>query len=174
MPQMIKLLIGSPKRVFVLGLLGCVGLLATAYVLEHFFYVVPCPLCLMQRGVIVILGILFLVALIYPGSKPWWRYVYGIKVIIFSSLGLGLTIRQLYLEHLPREQLPECIAGFNRLLQLYPVMDVLDRVLKGSGQCGEVTFTLLGLSLAHWSFLSFSGFIALGIGIVWLQKKRWS
>jgi disulfide bond formation protein DsbB len=40
------------------------------------------------------------------------------------------------------------------LLRFMPVMEVVRRVLSGSGECGEVNWTFLGLAMPAWVLIS--------------------
>jgi disulfide bond formation protein DsbB len=41
------------------------------------------------------------------------------------------------------------------MLNKFPLIDTLEKVFRGSGECAEVTWTMLGLSIAEWSLIWF-------------------
>ena len=51
------------------------------------------------------------------------------------------------------------------MLERFPLSEVLGKVLQGSGECAEVGWTFLGLSIAGWSLVWFVllGFFAIVI-----------
>jgi disulfide bond formation protein DsbB len=55
------------------------------------------------------------------------------------------------------------------MMDRYPVMRMLEKVLTGSGECAEAGWKFLGLTIAGWSLV---WFILLGVFIVWLGFRR--
>jgi disulfide bond formation protein DsbB len=47
-----------------------------------------------------------------------------------------------------------CGADLNYLMEILPVTEVINKVLTGSGECGKVDWTLLGLSMPWWVLIS--------------------
>ena len=162
------------RGLFALGLLGCILLLIGSNVVEHYFYVIPCQLCLLQRFVYYALTGLFLLGALH-NPKSFGRYIYAGICFIFTCFGIVIAGRQIWIQHLhvPIDQIPECAPGLERLLSIYPFLDVIKMVFHGTSECFKVHFTVLGLPLSNWSFLSFIGFICLCLLIVVGHKKRW-
>lgn len=160
------------RRLSILGFLACISLLIGSYIIENFLYVIPCQLCILQRGIFYLLTILFLLAAIH-NPKNIGRYLYAFKGIVFASCGIILASRQIWLQHLPLEQVPECAPGLETLLTLHPVFEVLKIIFTGTSECYEIHFSILGLPLSNWSLLGFIGFLGLNLFIIYSQKKRW-
>jgi protein dithiol:quinone oxidoreductase len=55
------------------------------------------------------------------------------------------------------------------MLKVFPLADVVRRVLTGSGECAKVTWTFLGLSMPTWVLLSAGTLGTLGI---WRNARR--
>jgi disulfide bond formation protein DsbB len=47
------------------------------------------------------------------------------------------------------------------MIETMPLNDVLTQVLKGSGECADVQWTFLGLSIPEQTMLLFVGFLVL-------------
>jgi len=153
-----------------LGFSFCAILLISAYGLEYYMMIEPCPLCILQRIVFAAIAVLFAIsALINP--KAVGQIIHSILMGAFALLGLLLAARQVWLQHLPTNEALSCTAGLQRLLQQYPMLDVLALVLKGTQDCAEIQLKILGLSIPSWSLLCFSFLIILSIYIAILQKK---
>jgi len=137
-----------------LGFLACVGLIAAAYYLQLVKGVEPCPLCVMQRVAVFATGIAFLVAALHnPGRIGAW--VYSGLISVLSLTGAGIAGRHVWLQYMPAEKRPACGPGLEYLLGTFGPFEGLRRILHGSGECGVVDYTLLGLSLPHWTLLAF-------------------
>jgi disulfide bond formation protein DsbB len=91
---------------------------------------------------------------------------------LLAGLGLFFAGRQLWIQSLPSEQVPACMPGLDVLIRYFPLQDVLRALLWGTGECGEVAWHWLGLSMPAWSALFFAAFLltAFWIGLLLYQK----
>jgi disulfide bond formation protein DsbB len=160
------------RRLFILAFLACCGLLIGSYIIEYYFYVIPCQLCVLQRLIYYSLAIIFVIGAI-QNPKNIGRHIYAISSFIFTILGALISGRQIWIQHLPLNQVPECAPGLERLLALHPLLETLKIVFKGTSECFKIHFTILGLPLSNWSLLGFSGLACMCLFIIYGQKKRW-
>ena len=135
---------------------ACAGLLSYGYYLQYFQAQDPCPLCLLQRGFYYAVGLTLLVAAIHGPGRIGVR-IYSGAAFLFAAGGFGVAARQVYLQHLPPELVPACGPDLFYMLDNFPIARTLQLLLRGSGQCAEVHWRFLGLSIAEWSLLSFAG-----------------
>lgn len=141
-----------PRAGYLVGFLVCAGMIAFALYLQHFQGQEPCPLCILQRVTWIALGFVFLVAAIHgPGRAG--ALVYGALLFIIVAVGVGIAGRHVWLQHLPRDQVPACGPDLDFMLEQFPLSETLRRVLSGTGECAETGWTFLGLSIAGWSLL---------------------
>jgi disulfide bond formation protein DsbB len=49
------------------------------------------------------------------------------------------------------------------MIDHFPLGKVVANLFRGSGQCAEVTWRFLGLSIAEWSLMCFAGFGVLAL-----------
>ena len=156
-----RLLFGA---VFVL----CAGLMGFAFFLEHVKNLEPCPLCLFQRLFFIAIGAVALVAALHgPGATG--RRVYAALLAVLTVGGGGVATRHVWLQHLPADKVPECGPGLEYMLEAFPVMEMLQEVLGGSGECAEVSWRFLGLSIPEWTLIVFSGLLAF---FLWMVFRR--
>lgn len=156
----------------VLGGIACLLVLSTAYFIEYGFNQIPCSLCLLQRYVLWLLCLSFLIAALHAPKGLFTRVAYGLLNVLLSGIGFLLTLRQIWIQHLPKEAAPNCVADLERILQYQPLLEAVQTILTGGGECREAKFTLLGLSLAEISTVVFAGFMLFSIVLVISQKKR--
>ncbi|MFZ1327006.1 MAG: disulfide bond formation protein B [Candidatus Contendobacter sp.] len=159
---------GLPQRRFWngFGFLMCAGCLGFAFFAQFYLGLQPCPLCILQRLVLAVLAGVFLIAALQQPSD-WIARGYSIIIGLVAGLGAAIAARHVWLQHLPPEEAPRCGPGLNYLLETLPLSDLVREVLTGSGECAEVGWTLLGLSMPAWSLLTF-----LGVG-VWGVVNNW-
>ncbi|MFI4918630.1 MAG: disulfide bond formation protein B [Legionellales bacterium] len=120
----------------------------------YFQYVVglhPCPLCLMQRLCIFLL--LILLGLSLRTVKK--AHVVSLMQVVVAGAGLVFALRQLWLQLLPAGSASACMPGLEILIKYFPWQTVARALFWGTGACGEVTWSLFGVSMAGWSGLYF-------------------
>jgi disulfide bond formation protein DsbB len=158
--------IPSPRTLFLLGFLGCGAMMATALAyFQHYLQLEPCPLCIMQRVVVISIAAVLLVATLH-NPRDWGIRVYGVLVTLVAATGAAIAGRHVWLQNLPPDQVPECGPGLDYILDVFPLGEALRMVLHGSGECAEVLWRFLGLSIPGWTLVAFSGFILYGLFIV--------
>jgi disulfide bond formation protein DsbB len=139
-----------------IAFLACAGLLAFAYYLQFARGLEPCPLCIIQRVFFAAAGIVFLAAAIHhPARVGAW--IYGGLAFAFSLAGAAVAARHVWLQHTPEDKRPACGPGLDYLLSRFGPLGGLQRILRGSGECGAVDWTFLGLSIPEWSLACFFG-----------------
>jgi disulfide bond formation protein DsbB len=142
----------TPRLGYAAGFLVCAGLIGFALYLQHFQGQEPCPLCILQRVAYMALMTVFLVAAVHgPGRVA--ATVYGGLLVVCAALGGAVAVRHVWLQHLPKDRIPECGPGLEYMLRKYSPPQVLEKVLAGSGECSESGWSFLGLSIAEWSLL---------------------
>ena len=147
---------------------ACAALLATAYYMEYVLWLAPCPLCILQRIVFVAIGLTALAtALHLPGPKG--RFRYSTLIIVFSVIGALLAGRHTWLQHLPPDKVPECFPDIGIIFMNNSLMDALAIMFGGTGECAEVAWSFLGLSIPEWTLISYIGFAVIAI---WQMRQH--
>lgn len=152
----------TSRQVFGLIFLVCAGLLGVAFYMELVMGLEPCPLCWLQRFGFMGAGLVSLLAVIHgPGSLG--VRIYGLLLAVTAGAGLGVAGRQLWLQSLPADQVPACGPSVDYLLEVLPFFEVLTTALKGTGDCAEVVWRFLGLSIPGWTAVFFSLLVVTGL-----------
>jgi len=153
---------------FLLAAVACVLLIVTALYMQYGMGLEPCPLCIFQRIAVIALAVLSVVAAL-ANPQGWGRRLVGLLVAITAIGGGAVAGRQVWLQHLPEDQVPSCGPGLDYMLDVFPWRKVVELVLSGSGECAEVHWRLLGLSIAEWMLVVFTAFALFG---GWLLFRR--
>lgn len=132
-----------------LGFLACALLIGYALYAEHVLGLAPCPLCIFQRVAVIALGIIFLIAAIHNPGRTGAR-VYGALGALAALAGIGISARHIWIQAQPPGSVAACGADLDYLMEIMPLTEVVSKVLTGSGECGKVDWTLLGLSMPWW------------------------
>lgn len=137
---------------FLVGFLLCAALLAAAFYLQYAVGLTPCPLCILQRVAFIGVGGILLLGFLH-NRRGWGRRVYAALAALAASFGAAVAARHVWLQNLPPEATPECGPGLAFMLDAFPLQQALGLILQGSGECAEVQWSLLALTLPAWSLL---------------------
>jgi protein dithiol:quinone oxidoreductase len=151
----------SPRRVLALVAAACVGLLAFGILyLQQVVGLEPCPMCIVQRYALILVALVAGVAALLPG-----RGGRQLSVGAMGALAVGgafVAARQSFLQWNPPE-IMSCGRDFYGMIESFPLKRAIPMIFKGSGDCSAVDWTFLGLTIANWSFLCFSGIALLAL-----------
>ena len=154
------------RSLYLLVVLACVLLMLIALYMEHVMGLEPCPLCMLQRGAFIAVGVVALLAALHNPAGKLGSRLYAVITLILAVIGAGLASRQLWLQSLPADQVPACGPSVDYLLEVFPLFDVLLIAIQGTGDCAKVSWTFLGLSIPGWTLIAFVGVILIMVLIV--------
>ena len=157
----------SPRATNAIVAASCAAMMAIALYMEHVMLLEPCPLCVMQRVMMIAVGDICLIAFLH-GPRDWGFRTYAGLSLLCAVGGGGLSSRQLWLQSLPPDQVPACGASLDYLLEVFPLTEVLAMVLSGDGTCAEVMWSFLGISIPGWTLVAFIG---LGAVATWQMLR---
>ncbi|MDO8464693.1 MAG: disulfide bond formation protein B [Gallionella sp.] len=149
----------SNRWLYLAGALYAGGLMGFGLFLQYVKHQDPCPLCMVQRVIFIAILVVFALAALH-GPKRVGERVYAMLIGLLSLFGAGVAARHIWLQNLPKEQVPACGPGLDYMLEVMPMADVLKQLMHGSGECAEKGWTFLALGIPEWSLLCY---LVLGI-----------
>ena len=138
------------------GFLFTAACMAFALYLQHYKGYEPCPMCIFQRVAIMTSGAFFLAGAIH-GPRGWGRWVYAALADIAAIVGAIIAGRHVWLQNLPEDQRPSCGPTLDYLMNMMPLREAVEFVLRGDGNCAKIDAQWLGLSLPAWTLVFFIG-----------------
>ena len=145
----------TSRSVFLLIFIACTVMLGVAGYFQFVEGMEPCPLCIFQRVAMFAVGIVALLAVLHNPDAVGNR-VYGFLAGILAVVGGLISARHVWIQSLPADQVPTCGPGLSFMLDNFPLMDALKTVLTGSGECAEVLWRFLGLTVPGWTLVAFA------------------
>ena len=137
--------------------LGCFGLVAFGLALQEMLRLSPCPLCIFQRLLYLLIGGLALAGFILPMARLQWIGVIG----PLALLGAGVAAYQSWMQLFP-DPASECSFTDPNLIERF--VDWLGMQMPSlflaTGFCSSKEWVFLGLSMANWSVVIFLGIAA--------------
>lgn len=153
------------RRFNLAGVAIVAGLLGYAYFAQYVQGYVPCPLCWMQRYAMLPVAAVFLLAGLHA-PMGWGARVYGVLGALAGGVGAGIAGWHIYIQYTPNP--PACSAPFEILWSnRQDTFAFLRRVFLEAGDCAEIDWSFLGLSMPTWVLIWFVGLAGLAIAANW-------
>lgn len=170
MNLMLNLLAEYPRRWLALVAAVCAGMFAFGMYLQVVVGLDPCPMCIVQRYALIGVGLAALIGALFPLRAVHMGGALG--VVVIAVFGAFTAARQSWLQWYPPEVL-SCGRDLFGMIESFPLRRVIPMVFRGTGDCSKIDWTFLGLTIANWSFLVFSGMAVLGALLFWgLWRRR--
>jgi disulfide bond formation protein DsbB len=145
------------------GAAACAAMLGYALYAEKVLHLEPCPLCMFQRVGVAALGVAFLLAAAHdPASRAGARG-YALLIAIAAAFPAYVAGRHVYIQSLPAGSVPSCGATLDYMLEVFPLLEVVRKVLTGGGECARIDWSFLGLSMPAWVLIGVLTLAAFGL-----------
>jgi len=158
----------SNRWLYLAATLFVSGLMGFALYLQYIKHQDPCPLCMVQRVIFIAILVVFALALLH-GPKRMGERIYAALISLLAIGGIAVAGRHIWIQNLPKDQVPACGPGLDYMLETMPLSNVLKQLMHGSGECAAKGWTFLTLGIPEWSLLCY---MALGIWAVLIATRK--
>jgi protein dithiol:quinone oxidoreductase len=158
---------GAPRRALALICAACVGMLAFGLYLQHVVGLEPCPMCIVQRYALVLVAVF--TGLGALGKSRGLQLTGATLALVMAVGGAYTAARQSWLQWYPPEVV-SCGRDLYGMIETFPLKRALPMIFRGGGDCTQIDWTFLGLSIANWSFISFVVFGLLLLGLLFSRR----
>jgi disulfide bond formation protein DsbB len=152
----------SIRGVFFCLFLASVAAMGFALYLQEMLQLEPCPLCITQRALVILGGLFALLAALHNPAGAG-RRVYALLCALAALTGGAVAARHVWLQHLPEGMAPACGPSLEYMLDTLPLSETFEVIMMGDGNCADVVWTLLGLSIPEQTLALFAVLSALSI-----------
>jgi protein dithiol:quinone oxidoreductase len=153
------------------GVASVIGLMGYALYEEHVVGLAACPLCILQRMALIALGLVFAAAALHAPRGAGAR-VYGVLGALAALTGMGISGWHVRLQNLPPAEVPACGPGYDYIMDTFGWLDGLSMIFTASGECADVNWEFLGLSMPAWVFIWFAALGALVVAANWSRFTK--
>lgn len=151
----------SPRAVAWLIAAASFASVIAALVAQHGFGMQPCPWCILQRIVFLLIG---LVALLAALGGATLRRLLGLLIVPLALAGAAAALYQ----HFVAAKSSSCELTFaDRLIRSLRLDSLLPSVFEVRGSCADAAVDLFGVPFEFWSLALF---VLLGAGAVLLLR----
>ncbi len=128
----------------------CFAALAAALVTQHVFDMQPCPWCVLQRLIFVVIGLIALLAWAWPSA--WGTRIGGAAMALFAFGGVAAALWQ----HFVAAASPSCNQTLaDRIVSGIGLDGWLPEVFAARASCADAAVDLWGLPYEFWSLALF-------------------
>ncbi|WAC72262.1 disulfide bond formation protein B [Roseateles sp. SL47] len=158
----------TPPRVLAVTALASLAALAAALVAQYQFDIKPCPWCVMQRGIFILIAVVSVLGWCLQRVKA----ARVVALLLVAALGIAGLVAAGY-QHEVAAKLASCDMTFaDKVLTALELESRWPSVFMVTASCSEASaYTLLGQPYDIWSGLLFT-LIALGALLTLKRRPR--
>jgi protein dithiol:quinone oxidoreductase len=154
------------RAVLVLIALACLVSVGGALYAQHVHGMEPCPWCILQRIVYLLIAAVALLAAALPAGLAG-RLSAVLSAVLMAALGLSGAAAALY-QHLVAAKLPSCdLTLADRIVSGLGLDAWQPEVFEVRSSCADAAVSLLGVPFELWSCALFGLVVVLSAGLVW-------
>ena len=145
----------APVRAWFAALaLGVFGLVAVGMELQNLLRLAPCPLCIFQRLLYMVIGVVALLGVIAPAVRLLW----SVLIAVVAAGGAAVAGYQTWMQAFPHLATECSYSDPNAIERLVDWLGMAwPSLVLATGFCAGRDWEFLGLSLANWSLLISAG-----------------
>ena len=167
---MLTQLFAHPRRVFGAIALICLGMLAFGILyLQNVVGLEPCPMCIVQRYCLILVGVFSALAAFSRKPKNW--RLWGLLAVGIALFGAFTAARQSWLQWNP-PPIATCGRDLFGMIESFPLQRAIPMIFRGSGDCSAIDWTFLGGTIANWSFVWFAIFAVAILAVLVRLPRR--
>jgi disulfide bond formation protein DsbB len=155
------------KKINLFGSLLAFILVGLAVAIQTQFNLEPCPLCVTQRIVFIVIGCLFLLfSFIKPNQLI--RFIHLTSLLITNIVGIVFASKHILIQSKWITVPAECGIDLDYMFENFPLTEAFSLLFKGTGDCSEIDWLFLGLTLPQLAFIAY---IIFSILTLYIYKK---
>jgi disulfide bond formation protein DsbB len=154
----------SSSRRWLLAMAGlCVAAVAAALLSQHVFGLQPCPWCILQRLVFLLIALACLVAAFAPALL---RKGLAALALLLAAGGVAAAVHQ----HVVASKSSSCALTLaDKILTALGVESLAPWLFQVTATCADAAVDLFGVPYEYWSL---AVFVALGVGAIRVLSMR--
>jgi len=157
----------SFKKINLFGSLLAFILVGLAVFIQAQYNLEPCPLCVTQRIIFIVIGSLFLLFSFFSPNQLT-RFTHLVSLLIANIVGIIFAIKHILIQSKWITVPAECGVDLNYMFENFPLTEAFSLLFKGSGDCSDIDWLFLGLTLPQLALIAY---IMFSILTFYIYKK---
>ena len=155
------------KKINLFGSLLAFVLVGLAVTIQAQFNLEPCPLCVTQRIIFIVIGCLFLLFSFFSPNQ-FIRFTHLTSLLIANIVGIIFAIKHILIQSKWIIVPAECGIDLDYMFENFPLTEAFSLLFKGTGDCSEIDWLFLGLTLRQLALIAY---IMFGMLTFYIYKK---
>jgi disulfide bond formation protein DsbB len=160
----------SFKQANFLGAIIAFIMIISALAIQLTFNLEPCPLCITQRIIFIVIGALFILFALLPSNNAYIKLSHLISILAAGLVGVIFSIRHILIQAKIIEIPAECGIDLDYMFKNFPFTEAVNLLFKGTGDCSQIDWTFFGITLPQMALLGYIFFITYTI-YIYLKVK---
>ena len=146
------------KRINLFGSFLAFILVVVAVAIQTQFNLEPCPPCVSQRIVFIVIGFLFfLFSFLKPNQLI--KFIHVLTLLTANIVGIVFAIRHIMIQSKWITVPAECGIDLDYMFENFPLTEAFSLLFKGTGDCSEIDWLFLGLTLPQLALIAYIMFV---------------
>jgi len=127
---------------------ACIAALAGALVAQYVYDMRPCPWCILQRVIYILIALLCLLA----AAAPALRKAFAAVVLVFAGLGVASAV---YQHVIAAKQFSCNLTLADKIITALGLETLMPALFQVTASCAEAAVSMLGVPFEYWSLALF-------------------
>ena len=164
MPVLVE---GSPRQWFAAMALACFAAVAAALVAQHGFDMRPCPWCILQRVLFVVIGVLAVNGALAQGAGL--RRGLAATVLLLAVAAIAAALWQ----HFVAAQSSSCaLTRADRIVSGLRLDTALPGLFGVTASCADAAVNVFGVPFEFWS-IALAGLLGASAARILVREEGW-
>ena len=160
----------SFTKVNLLGAILSFIMIGAALLIQLIYELEPCPLCITQRIIFIIIGFIFVFFLLLKHNFIT-RIAHLLMLATASITGIVFSGRHIMIQEKWITVPAECGIDLNYMFENFPLTQAMNLLFKGTGDCSNIDWNFIGITLPQLALMGYLLFLTIAI-ITFLKIKK--
>ena len=160
----------SFTKVNLIGAILSFIMIGAALLIQLIYELEPCPLCITQRIIFIIIGFIFVFFLLLKHNFII-RIAHLLMLATASITGIVFSGRHIMIQEKWIIVPAECGIDLNYMFENFPLTQAMNLLFKGTGDCSNIDWNFIGITLPQLALMGYLLFLAIAIITFFKIKK---
>ena len=144
-------------------------MIGAALLIQLIYQLEPCPLCITQRIIFIIIGLIF-VFFLFLKHNPLTRIIHLLLLGTASIAGVIFSVRHIMIQEKWIAIPAECGIDLEYMFENFPLSQAMNLLFKGTGDCSSIEWSFIGITLPQLALMGYLLFLTIAF-ITFLKVK---
>ena len=154
----------APRAVFIAVAVFALGAVAGAFIAQHRFDMQPCPWCILQRVIFLVIGLLALIGAAAPRALR--GFTDRLVGVLMALAGLGGMASAVYQNQFAAKSASCALSLADRIVSGLHLDSAWPDMFEPRANCAEAAVRVLGIPFEFWSLALFAVFVAVAVKVL--------